>query len=149
MTSRIEAQQPATPPTAKATGAQTGVRKNMAQLTPVATFEVGGDPDWMAVTDDAVWVTIASKNQVKQLRAKDNAVGFIVSVKEPCSGLVAAYGSLWIPSCGSHNLARVSLGNRKTPGKNSGCARRFRRRHHGRGRQCVDGQQQRGKAGAH
>ena len=113
ITSRIEAQQPASPPTAKATGAQTGVRKNMAQLTAVATFEVGGDPDWMAVTGDSVWVTIASKDQVKQLRAKDNAVGFIVSVKEPCSGLVAAYGSLWIPSCGSHNLARVSLATGK------------------------------------
>ncbi len=109
----IEAQQPASPPTAKATGAQTGVRKNMAQLTPVATFEVGGDPDWMALTGDSVWVTIASKDQVKQLRAKDNAVGFIVSVKEPCSGLVAAYGSLWIPSCGSRNLARVSLATGK------------------------------------
>src|ERR1700704_5669422 len=97
MTLPIEAQQPATPTTAKATGAQTGVRKNMAQLTPVATFEVGGDPDWMVVTSDAVWVTIASKDQVKQLRSKDNTVGFTVSVKEPCSGLVAAYGSLWIP----------------------------------------------------
>ncbi len=109
LTGVIAAQPPASPPTAKATGAQTGVRKNMAQLSPVATFDVGGDPDWMAVTSDSVWVTIASKDQVWQLRAKDNAVGFTVKVKDPCSGLVAAYGSLWIPSCGSHNLARVSL----------------------------------------
>jgi len=109
ITPLVEAQQPAGPPMAKATGARTGVRKNMAQLTPIATFEVGGDPDWMAVTGDSVWVTIASKDQVKQLRVRDNAVGFTVGVKEPCSGLVAAYGSLWIPSCGSHNLVRVSL----------------------------------------
>ena len=136
----IAAQQSSRPPTAKATGAQTGVHKNMAQLVPVATFEVGGDPDWMAVTRDAVWVAIASKNQVKQLRAKDNASGFTVRVKEPCSGLVAAYGSLWVPSCGNHNLVRVSLTEGKDPGKDSGCARRFRGRHYGRGRQRVDGQ---------
>ncbi len=117
LTRAIEAQQPPSLPTPKATGAKTGVRKNMAQLVPIATFEVGGDPDWMAVTNNAVWVTIASKNQVKQLRAKDNAAGFIVSVKEPCSGLVAAYGSLWIPSCGSHNLARVSLSSGKRQAK--------------------------------
>ncbi len=109
MNCSIEGQQPADTSAIKATGAQSGIRKSMAELKPVATFDVGGDPDWMAVTTDAVWVTISSKNQVKQLRAKDNTVGFTVDVKEPCSGLVAAFGSLWIPSCGSHELVRVSL----------------------------------------
>jgi virginiamycin B lyase len=105
----LEAQQPANVPAVKATGAQSGVRREMAELKPDATFDVGGDPDWMAVSEDAVWVTISSKNEIKQLRVKDNAVGFTINVKEPCSGLVAAYGSLWIPSCGSHNLVRASL----------------------------------------
>ena len=63
----------------------------------------------MAVSKDAVWVTISSQNQVRQLRAKGNTVGYTVNVKEPCSGLVAAFGSLWIPSCGDHALVRVSL----------------------------------------
>jgi virginiamycin B lyase len=104
-----KAQQPSDVPAVKATGAQSGVRREMAELKPDATFDVGGDPDWMAVSEDAVWVTISSKNEVKQLRAKDNTVGFTINVKDPCSGLVAAFGSLWIPSCGSHNLVRASL----------------------------------------
>jgi virginiamycin B lyase len=104
-----KAQQPSDVPAVKATGAQSGVRREMAELKPDATFDVGGDPDWMAVSEDAVWVTISSKNEVKQLRAKDNTVGFTINVEDPCSGLVAAFGSLWIPSCGSHNLVRASL----------------------------------------
>jgi virginiamycin B lyase len=109
MISMAKAQQPSDVPAVKATGAQSGVRREMAELKPDATFDVGGDPDWMAVSEDAVWVTISSKNEVKQLRAKDNTVGFTINVKDPCSGLVAAFGSLWIPSCGSHNLVRASL----------------------------------------
>ena len=31
--------------------------RSMKDLVPDATFQVGGDPDWMAVTEDAVWVT--------------------------------------------------------------------------------------------
>jgi virginiamycin B lyase len=109
MISMAKAQQPSDVPAVKATGAQSGVRREMAELKPDATFDVGGDPDWMAVSEGAVWVTISSKNEVKQLRARDNTVGFTIKVKEPCSGLVAAFGSLWIPSCGSHNLVRASL----------------------------------------
>jgi virginiamycin B lyase len=109
----LQAQQPSNVPVVKATGAQSGVRREMAELKPDATFDVGGDPDWMAVSEDAVWVTISSKNEVRQLRAGDNTVGFTIKVKEPCSGLVAAYGSLWIPSCGSHNLVRASLATGK------------------------------------
>jgi virginiamycin B lyase len=105
----LEAQQPSNVPAVKATGAQSGVLREMAELKPDATFDVGGDPDWMAVSEDAVWVTISSKNEVRQLRASDNTLGFTIKVKEPCSGLVAAYGSLWIPSCGSRNLVRASL----------------------------------------
>ena len=104
-----EAQPPADPPAPRALGAQSGAHKNMVDLKPIATFDVGGDPDWMAVSANAVWVTISSKNQVKQLRAKDNTVGLTITVKEPCSGLVAAFGSLWVPSCGSHELVRASL----------------------------------------
>ncbi|HET9790750.1 MAG TPA: hypothetical protein VFR08_05560 [Candidatus Angelobacter sp.] len=105
----LEAQQPSNVPVVKATGAQSAVRREMAELKPDAAFDVGGDPDWMAVSKDAVWVTISSKNEVRQLRAGDNTAGLSIKVKEPCSGLVAAYGSLWIPSCGSHNLVRASL----------------------------------------
>ena len=84
-----------------------GVRRLMSELHPVATFTVEGHPDWMAVTDDAVWVTSSNLNHVVRLDAKSNQPTTIVSVQEPCSGLAIGFGSLWIPSCGAHSLVRV------------------------------------------
>jgi len=84
-------------------------KRAMEQLQPRATFRVGGDPDWMAVADDGVWVSIASLNRVSRLDAGSNTVGLSVAVHEPCSGLAADFSSLWIPSCGDHRLVRASL----------------------------------------
>jgi virginiamycin B lyase len=83
--------------------------KRMNDLRPEATFRVGGNPDWMAVADDAVWVAIASLNRVTQLSAERNEVGISIPIQEPCSGLVAGFGSMWIPSCGTHSLIRADL----------------------------------------
>ncbi|MGB6686940.1 MAG: hypothetical protein WBE76_03770 [Terracidiphilus sp.] len=94
----------------KKTGVQTpGVQHDIADLAPAATFTVKGHPDWMAVTDDAVWVTSSSANHVVRLNVKDNTPGAIVSVAKPCSGLALGFGSLWIPSCGDHTVVRVDL----------------------------------------
>ena len=84
-----------------------GVRRSMADLHPLATFAVEGSPDWMVVTDDAVWVTSSSVNQVVRLDAKTNRRTTIVTINKPCSGLATGFGSLWVPSCGSHSLIRV------------------------------------------
>src|ERR1700761_6458457 len=83
------------------------VQHEMAELKPIATFVVEGRPDWMAVTDDAVWVTSSNVNHVVRLNAKTNKPGAVVTVAEPCSGLAFGFGSLWIPSCGDHNIVRV------------------------------------------
>ena len=90
------------------TGVQTpGVQHAMAELVPAATFAVKGRPDWMAVTEDAVWVTSSNVNHVVRLDAKTNRPGTIVTVAEPCAGLAVGFGSLWIPSCGDHAVIRV------------------------------------------
>jgi streptogramin lyase len=90
-------------------GKAPGVERRMESLQADATIRVGGDPDWMAVADDAVWVAIASLNRVTQLSAARNEVGISIPVQEPCSGLVAGFGSVWIPSCGTHSLVRADL----------------------------------------
>ena len=90
-----------------------GVRRSMTELHPLATFDVEGHPDWMVVTDDSVWVTSSNVNHVIRLDAKTNRPTIIVNVKEPCSGLAAGFGSIWIPSCGSHTLVRVDPSNGK------------------------------------
>lgn len=84
-----------------------GVRRAMADLHPLATFAVEGSPDWMVVSDDAVWVTSSSVNHVVRLDAKTNQPTTIVTISKPCSGLAVGFGSLWVPSCGSHRLVRV------------------------------------------
>jgi virginiamycin B lyase len=92
----------------KKTGVQIpGVEHKITELAPVATFEVAGHPDWMAVTEDAVWVTSSSANHVVRLDARTNQAGTIVTVAKPCAGLAVGFGSLWIPSCGDHTVVRV------------------------------------------
>jgi virginiamycin B lyase len=92
----------------KKTGVETpGIQHKIAELVPVATFEVAGHPDWMAVTEDAVWVTSSSANHVVRLDAKTNQAGTVVTVAKPCAGLAIGFGSLWIPSCGNHTVVRV------------------------------------------
>jgi virginiamycin B lyase len=92
----------------KKTGvAEPGIQRPMTDLKPTAEFAVEGHPDWMAATEDAVWVSSSNVNHVVRLDAKTNKPDVIVTVQKPCSGLTAAFGSLWIPSCGAKNLQRV------------------------------------------
>jgi len=78
----------------------------MDDMHPQATFAVEGRPDWMVVTDDAVWVTSSNVNHVVRLDAAMNRADTIVTVADPCSGLAFGFGSVWAPSCGAHNLVR-------------------------------------------
>jgi virginiamycin B lyase len=102
------AAQTSDPKLPRKTGVRTpGVQHEMAELVRDATFAVEGRPDWMAVTEDAVWVASSSVNHVVRLDAKTNRTGTIVTVAEPCAGLAVGFGSLWIPSCGDHTVVRV------------------------------------------
>ncbi len=92
----------------KATGVGNPVvQRAMTSLHPLATFRVGGNPDWMALTADSVWVTSSSTNSVIRLNTATDQVGESVTVAKPCSGLAIGFGSLWVPSCADHNLIRV------------------------------------------
>jgi virginiamycin B lyase len=84
-----------------------GMQHPMSELTPDAVFPVSGHPDWLAVTDDAVWVTSSSANHVVRLDATTNKPDAVITLEKPCSGLAIGFGSLWIPSCGSRNLVRA------------------------------------------
>jgi virginiamycin B lyase len=85
----------------------TGIQSDIAALLPVATFFVKGHPDWLAVTDDAVWVASSNVNHVVRLDANTNQPGTIITIAQPCSGMATDFGSLWIPSCGDHTLVRA------------------------------------------
>jgi virginiamycin B lyase len=85
------------------------VQSPLADLKPIATFELGGDPDWLAISDNAVWVTNDKLKSIQRIDPRTNKlVAKIEFPTEPCSGLAFAFGSLWVPLCGKPaTLARV------------------------------------------
>ncbi len=84
-----------------------GVSHGIDELKKDAVFPVEGSPDWSVVTKDAVWVASARANHVVQLLPVTNTVGIIAEVQRPCSGLAEGFGSIWVPSCGNHELDRL------------------------------------------
>src|SRR3954467_9941716 len=114
----VAAQSP-TPPAAqpqrpKRPGVSTpGVRIPMAKLKPAAIYAVPGAPDWMAI-DQNVWVSNEPKNTVSRLDPAGDTVTTFTVGKAPCSGLAAAFGSLWVPNCGDSTVTRLDLKDGKT-----------------------------------
>lgn len=97
-----------TPKFPKKTGVpRPGVQHDISDLVPQATIPIQGDPDWMALTDDAVWVAVSRMNHVVRLDAATSQIGAVVPIGEPCSGMAVGFGSLWIPSCKDHTVGRV------------------------------------------
>lgn len=85
-----------------------GVKRAMADITPVAVFPIEGTPDWQVITEDAVWVANAPRNAIHRLDPATNKVVAAVAVgRRPCSGLAAGFGSIWVPLCGDKALVRV------------------------------------------
>ena len=106
--------QPVPPQRPKRPGVSTpGVRIPITKLKPAAIYQVPGAPDWMAI-DDEVWVSNAPKNTVSRLDPGSDTVTTYTVGKEPCSGLAAAFGSLWVPSCGDSTVTRLGLTDGKT-----------------------------------
>jgi virginiamycin B lyase len=118
LTGSLPAAQTAPPKYPAKTGVQTpGIQHQMTELVPVATFAVEGRPDWVTVTQDAVWVASSNVNHVVRLDPKTNLPGVIVTVAEPCAGMAVGFGSLWIPSCGDHVVVRVDAETGKIQGR--------------------------------
>jgi virginiamycin B lyase len=92
-----------------------GLQSPLTNLKPVATFDLGGDPDWLAISDDAVWVTNDHLKAVQRIDPRTNkVVAKIEFPSEPCSGLAFAFGTLWVPVCGNpRSLARVDPATNK------------------------------------
>ncbi len=100
-------QHPAPPEPPKPGITLPGIERSMETLKPLAIFHAAGMPDWMAVTPSAVWVTSSRAGLVTELDARSNQPGRTIAANKPCSGLLYAEGSLWIPSCGDHSLLRA------------------------------------------
>jgi virginiamycin B lyase len=86
-----------------------GVKMPIERLKPEAVFPVPGSPDWIVVDED-VWISNKPKDSVARLSPTTNTASATIQVgKRPCSGLAAAFGTLWVPNCGDQTLSRVDL----------------------------------------
>ena len=85
------------------------VQVPLADLTREATFTLGGRPDWMVMTEDAVWVSNGNIKAVQRIDPKTNTVvAKIYFPLPPCSGLAFGFGSIWVPLEGKPGaLARI------------------------------------------
>jgi streptogramin lyase len=83
-----------------------GISRSMANIEKDAVFTIPGSPDWSVVTPDSLWVTTGRDSHIVQLLAATNTIGKVLPIKDPCSGVANAFGSLWSPSCGDHVLTR-------------------------------------------
>lgn len=101
-----------------------GPQRPIGELPVVATLKVGTTADWVAVTNDAVWVGSTGPFAVHHINPKTNRIVASVELPgEPCAGLAVGFGSLWVPLCTQPaSLARVDLESnrlvsvRKVPG---------------------------------
>lgn len=87
------------------------VRVPMSTLAPADTIKLGGSPDWMALTPDAVWI---ANDQLKCVQRIDlrtrQLVASISFPTAPSSGLAAGFGSIWVPLDGqTGGLARIDI----------------------------------------
>jgi YVTN family beta-propeller protein len=88
-----------------------GIRIPIERLKPDAVFQVGGNPDWLAI-DESVWVSNKPKDNVSRFDPKTNKVAATIELgagKRPCSGLATGFGSLWVPNCGDKTISRIDL----------------------------------------
>jgi virginiamycin B lyase len=91
------------------------VRRPIGELTSTAVIHLGKTADWVAVTEDFVWVGSTGPNAVHKIDPRSNQeVATVHLPGEPCAGLAIGFGSLWIPLCAKHKaLAKVDLQTNK------------------------------------
>ena len=71
----------------------------------IAEIDVDGNPDWQVTADGALWV--ATGQSIVRINETSNAVVAAVDVRSPCLSLTAGFGSVWSPSCATHQVYRI------------------------------------------
>jgi virginiamycin B lyase len=86
-------------------------RSLFAELKPTAVLKLGDSADWVLPADGALWVASTGPFAVHRIDPRTNRITARTDLPgEPCAGLAAGFGSLWVPLCGKPGgLARVDL----------------------------------------
>lgn len=92
----------------------TSVQRPISDLVIVAKVSIPGSPDWMCIDKSAVWVSNNEKNTIIRVDSATNTITDTVAVgSKPCCGLVAGFGSIWVPCCGQGQIYRVDQETRR------------------------------------
>jgi YVTN family beta-propeller protein len=83
------------------------VQYPMSMIVPDAEYAMPGGPDWLAMGENQVWTNNRRQNLVVRMDPDTNQTVAMVPVKNPCSGLVVAAGTLWAPSCDDGAIYRI------------------------------------------
>jgi virginiamycin B lyase len=89
----------------------------LARLTPDATIAVTLAPGSVA-SDDGIWTVDAAAGSVVRIDVKTNTAAVPIAIgKGPCASLELAFGSVWVPLCDEHQIARLDLKTQKAAGR--------------------------------
>ena len=96
------------PPATPTAGIKTpGIQIPFANLKPEADIVLPGAPT-SAFFADMAYFPIPSENSIARVDTKTNKPGDAwTGIKAPCGGLVNAFKSYWVPSCGDQTLLRL------------------------------------------
>ena len=82
-----------------------GVQIPYATLKSELVYEAAAPVTWIAAAD-SVWIPSADGLQKIDPKGKESKFGDpIAGLKRPCAGMVNAFTSLWVPSCGDGTVA--------------------------------------------
>ena len=87
------------------------VRAPIGTLHADTVLHLGKTADWVLPTDDAVWIGSTGPSALHRIDPKTNREAAKVTLPgEPCAGLAAGFGSVWVPLCAKPNaLARIDM----------------------------------------
>jgi virginiamycin B lyase len=99
-----------------------GVQSPMSWLIPDAQYRieangVKGNPDWLAITPEAVYTNSNRTDMVFRMDPASDRVVATIPVKKPCSGFAVGAGALWSPGCEEHVIYRIDLNTNQVVAK--------------------------------
>lgn len=87
------------------------VQAPIGSLHPDKVLHLGKTADWVLPTEDAIWIGSTGPDAVHRIDPRTNRETARVALPgEPCAGLAAGFGSVWVPLCAKPNaLARIDM----------------------------------------
>jgi YVTN family beta-propeller protein len=93
------------------------VQRPMSMIVPDAEYPTPGGPDWLAAGENQVWTNNRRSDLVVRMDPDTGQTVATVPVKNPCSGLAIAAGTLWAPSCDEGVIYRIDTATNQVVSK--------------------------------